>query len=172
MQSVYNLGQILNQEECEDLALEVIQEQSKGVMRIETDTRYYRNSYGGITTGSWEMLKKFTPLIVNILGKEVKMENPYCRIYNNTSTLNEHIDRPGLDWTISLCLYSNLDTDWPLHVRVNEKEIQSFSTPPGHATLIQGGTLPHWRDSLVCETNQYVIMMFLHWSNGGVGALT
>ena len=165
MQLTYNLGQILTEEECEDLALEVIQEQSKGVMRIETDTRYYRNSYGGITTGAWETLKKFTPLIVNTLGREVKMENPYCRIYNNTSTLNEHVDRPGLDWTASVCLFSNLDNDWQLHVKVNENEVQSFSTPLGHAALMRGGTLPHWRDPLVCRDDQYVIMMFLHWSD-------
>ena len=131
MQLTYNLGQILTEEECDDLALEVIQEQNRGVMRIETDTRYYRNSYGGITTGAWETLKKFTPLIVNTLGRE----------------------------------FSNLDNDWPLHVKVNENEVQSFSTPLGHAALMRGGTLPHWRDPLVCRDDQYVIMMFLHWSD-------
>jgi hypothetical protein len=165
MQLTYDLGQLLTAEECENLALEVLEEQSKGVLRIETDERYYRNSYGGITTGSWDTLKRFTPLIVNTLGREVRMENPYCRVYNNTSTLNEHIDRPGLDWTASLCLFNNLDTDWPLHVRINENEVQSFPTQVGSAALMRGGTLPHWRDPLSCRDDQYVVMMFLHWSD-------
>jgi len=165
MQLTYDLGQILTQEECDDLALEILAEQSRGALRIETDTRYYRNSYGGITPGAWETLKKFTPLIVNTLGKEVKMENPYCRVYNNTSTLNEHVDRPGLDWTLSICLFSNIETDWCLHVRVNENEVQSFPTEVGKAALVRGGTLPHWRDPLSCGDDQYVVMMFLHWSD-------
>jgi hypothetical protein len=165
MQLTYDLGQILTQEECDDLALEILAEQSRGALRIETDTRYYRNSYGGITPGAWETLKKFTPLIVNTLGKEVKMENPYCRVYNNTSTLNEHVDRQGLDWTLSVCLFSNIETDWRLHVRVNENEVQSFPTEVGKAALVRGGTLPHWRDPLSCGDDQYVVMMFLHWSD-------
>ena len=165
MQLTYDLGQILTQEECDDLALEILAEQSRGALRIETDTRYYRNSYGGITPGAWETLKKFTPLIVNTLGKEVKMENPYCRVYNNTSTLNEHVDRQGLDWTLSVCLFSNIETDWRLHVRVNENEVQSFPTEVGKAALVRGGTLPHWRDPLSCRDDQYVVMMFLHWSD-------
>jgi hypothetical protein len=165
MKLTYDLGQILTQEECDDLALEILDEQSRGALRIETDTRYYRNSYGGITPGSWETLKKFTPLIVSTLGKEVKTENPYCRVYNNTSTLNEHVDRPGLDWTLSVCLFSNIETDWRLHVRINENEVQSFPTEVGKAALVRGGTLPHWRDPLSCRDDQYVVMMFLHWSD-------
>ncbi len=165
MKLTYDLGQILTQEECDDLALEILDEQSRGALRIETDTRYYRNSYGGITPGSWETLKKFTPLIASTLGKEVKTENPYCRVYNNTSTLNEHVDRPGLDWTLSVCLFSNIETDWRLHVRINENEVQSFPTEVGKAALVRGGTLPHWRDPLSCRDDQYVVMMFLHWSD-------
>ncbi len=53
MENLYfNLGSILTQEECEDLALEVFESLKKGNVVAETDTKYYRNSFGGSTPGS------------------------------------------------------------------------------------------------------------------------
>lgn len=165
MKLTYNLGQILTPEECEDLALEIMQDQNRGVLKLETDYRYYKNSYGGTTLSSWDMLRRFTPMVQEVLGRPVTPANPYCRIYNNESTLVEHVDRQGLDWTASICLFSNIQHDWPLLVRVGNNEIMSFPIEVGSACLVRGGALPHWREPLSCDEDQYVIMMFLHWSD-------
>jgi len=159
----YNLGNILTPQECEDLALEILEEKSKGVIQYETDNRYYRNSYGGITTGSWHTLRRFTPLVEEKVGKRLTEANPYCRVYNSDSTLNEHIDRPGLDWTVSLCLYNNTGQDWPLYVR-EDSQVISFPTLVGHGCLMNGTVYPHWREPLQCNDDQFFVMMFLHWS--------
>ncbi len=165
MENLYfNLGSILTQEECEDLALEVFESLKKGNVVAETDTKYYRNSFGGSTPGSWECLKRFTPLVEEKTGKKIKLANPYCRIYNNESTLHPHIDREGLDWTISVCLFTNLKHDWPLIAKEADGNLVQFPTRTGEGSLVAGRILEHWREPLECGEDEYVVQMFLHWS--------
>jgi len=163
MELYYNMGKILTEDECMNLGLEVLENKQKGSVALESDTRYYRNSYGGTTPGSWEMLERFTPIVNELTGLSLKPANPYCRIYNNTSTLNPHIDREGLDWTLSICLFTNIDHDWPLFAKIGE-EILGFPTRIGEGALMAGRQLEHWREPLVCSDDQYVVQMFLHWS--------
>lgn len=165
MENLYfNLGSILTQEECEDLALEVFESLKKGNVVAETDTKYYRNSFGGSTPGSWECLKRFTTLVEEKTGKKIKPANPYCRIYNNESTLHPHIDREGLDWTISVCLFTNLKHDWPLIAKEADGNLVQFPTRTGEGSLVAGRILEHWREPLECGEDEYVVQMFLHWS--------
>ena len=159
----FNLGSILSGEECDNLALEVFEYLEKGSVIAEKDTRFYKNSFGGSTPGSWECLKRFTPLAEELSGKKLKPANPYCRIYNNESTLNPHKDREGLDWTISVCLFTNLKHDWPLIVKGEECNLE-FPTITGEGSLVAGRTLEHWREPLECGSDEYVVQMFLHWS--------
>lgn len=163
MKLYYDMGKILTDDECMDLGLEVLEQKQKGAVILEGDTRFYRNSYGGNTEGSWDMLHRFTPIVSELTGLNLKPANPYCRIYNNTSTLNSHVDRPGLDWTLSICLFTNIDHDWPLFAKIEEETI-GFSTRLGEGALMAGGVLEHWREPLVCSDDQYVIQMFLHWT--------
>lgn len=164
MENLYfNLGTILTTEECENLALEVMEHLEKGRVVAEMDTRYYKNSFGGDTPGSWECLNRFTPLVIERSGRKLKPANPYCRIYNNESTLHPHTDREGLDWTISVCLFTNLKHDWPLIVKTEEGNIE-FRTTTGEGNLVAGRTLEHWREPLQCDDGEYVVQMFLHWT--------
>lgn len=163
MKQYYDLGQILSDNECNELAQEVLDLRIQGVVVEEKDTRFYRNSFGGATPGSWKILERTTPLVENLIGLKLKPENPYCRIYNNTSTLNRHIDRKGLDWTISVCLFTNLKHDWPLYAQIGE-EILAFPTRFNTACLVNGGVVEHWRAPLQCADDEYTIQMFLHWS--------
>lgn len=167
MENLYfNLGKILTQEECDDLALEVFESLKKGNVVAEIDTKYYRNSFGGSTAGSWECLRRLTPLAEEKSGKKLKEANPYCRIYNNESTLHPHIDREGLDWTISVCLFTNLKHDWPLIAKTKDNFIVKFPTITGEGNLVAGRMLEHWREPLECGDAEYVVQMFLHWSEG------
>jgi len=159
----FNLGSILSEEECDNLALEVFEHLEKGSVTLERDTRFYKNSFGGSTPGSWECLSRFTSLVIEKTGRNLKPANPYCRIYNNESTLNPHKDREGLDWTISVCLFTNLKHDWPLIIKGEEGNVE-FSTITGEGNLVAGRILEHWREPLQCGDDEYVVQMFLHWS--------
>lgn len=160
----FNLGTILTPIECEDLALEVFQSLEEGSVVKETDTKYYNNSFGGATPGSWECLKRFTPLVIEKSGRNLKPANPYCRIYNNESTLRPHRDREGLDWTVSVCLFTNLNHTWPLIVKKENGDEIHFATISGEGNLVAGRILEHWREPLQCGNDEYVIQMFLHWT--------
>lgn len=160
----FNLGVILTAEECENLALEVFESLDKGAVVKETDTKYYKNSFGGSTPGSWECLKRFTPLVIEKSGRNLKPANPYCRIYNNESTLHPHRDREGLDWTVSVCLFTNLNHTWPLIVKKENGNLIQFATTSGEGNLVAGRMLEHWREPLQCGDDEYVVQMFLHWT--------
>lgn len=165
MQQIFNLGQIISPEEADSLAAKVLESKEKGILNSESkDTLYYKNSYGGITEGTSELLNRFTPLVRMLTGLEVEPSNPFSRIYYNESVLRPHIDREGLDWTISLCLFTNLDHDWPLKAKLQDDSIVEFPTIQCHGNLVNGRVLEHWREPLSCDPHKYVIQVFLHWS--------
>lgn len=166
---VQDLGRILTDEECDILAGEVIEAYTTSKLNLETDKTHYNGSYGGMTPGCWEMLKRFRNLAEEKAGVPLNLANPYVRIYNPESTLNKHIDREGLDWTISVCLFTNLDHDWPLKAKLTHWDILEFPTKKGFAGIMKGRLIEHWREPLVCTEDQYVIQLFLHYTEVKIG---
>jgi len=163
----YDLGKILNDDECKTIADLVMNELDSNSFQLETDKRYYNNSYGGNIPVSWKLLDKFLPLVEKKIGRGVKPANPYIRVYRNGSTLNKHTDREGLDWTISLCLFTNLKNNWPLIVKNKNGRLKHYPTKIGLASLVSGNVLEHWREPLKCKKNEYVVQIFLHYSECG-----
>jgi hypothetical protein len=164
MERVIDLGTLLTNEECDKLAGEVIQAYTENKLSLETDVNHYKNSYGGTTPGCWEMLRRFRGLAEEKSGMALNLANPYVRIYNPESTLSLHVDREGLDWTISVCLFTNLDHDWPLKAKVTHWDTIDCPTVKGLASLMNGRIIEHWREPLVCKEDQYVIQLFLHYT--------
>lgn len=162
MNYYYQMGKILNEDECMDLSLEILHHRQMGSLQLERDLRFYKNSYGGVTPGAWTMLERFTPTVRELTGLNLIPVNPYCRIYNNTSTLNQHTDRQDLDWTLSVCLFSNIEKDWPLIAKLGE-ELVHFPNNVGEASLLAGGKIEHWREELTCTEDQCVVQLMLHW---------
>lgn len=163
MNYLFDLGQILTDVECMSLSQKVIDAYTSNNLPAETDTNYYKNSFGGNIPENWELCDRFISLVEEKTGLKVDVANPYCRIYHNESTLKPHIDRVGLDWTISVCLFTNLSSDWPLKVKVTNSNIEDFPTKVGFASLVNGAKLEHWREPLQCNDNEYVIQLFLHY---------
>ena len=62
-----------------------------------------------------------------------------------------------MDWTISVCLFTNINHDWPLKAKVTHWDTAEFPTLKGMAGLMNGRVIEHWREPLVCEPEQYVI---------------
>jgi hypothetical protein len=89
--------------------------------------------------------------------------NAFVREYVNTSTLKKHIDRKDISVTMSICLESTINKDWPLHVKIGSKNFH-FNTNVGDAiVLFDADKNPHWRNELECNENERVIQFFLHW---------
>lgn len=164
MQQVFNLGQMISEDEADDLALAVLKAREVGALNRESNPEYYKDSYGGVTEGTHELLNRFTPLVRMITGVEVEPANPFSRIYYNESVLRPHIDREGLDWTISLCLFTNIDDPWPLKAKHKDGTVVEFPTIKCHGNLVNGRELTHWREPLSCSEDKYVVQVFLHWT--------
>lgn len=125
----------------------------------------YKNSYGlGSIYDMENYLRDLTPILSNHFDLNIKPANSYARIYYNGSTLKPHVDRPGLDYTISITLFSNLKTDWPLVTidKLGNKIMCNIDQRDG--LLIHGTEMKHWRDDLICGDDEYVVQMFLHWT--------
>lgn len=156
---------LINPDRCEKLTTDVMKLMEEKKLRYEADEYHYKNSYGmGRIESHEELLHELTPLIKEKTGMaEIVAENSYARIYYSGATLNKHVDRVGLDLTMSICTFSNLDIDWPLFVEVKPGEVKQFITQPGDGALILGTKMEHWREPLICESNQLVVQSFYHW---------
>lgn len=159
-----DLGKILSDYECDMFTNETLQQKEAGVLSLETDVRYYKNSLGGAPNFSLNYLTNLLPIAEEASGVKLKPANSWVRIYNNGSTLNRHKDRDGLDVTISVCIFSNINYDWKLFVKNPNGAPIGYSTKIGEAYMITGGLLEHWRNPLQCTDTEYVIQMFLHYT--------
>ena len=89
--------------------------------------------------------------------------NTYVREYVNHSKLDKHIDRKEISVTMSICLESTIDKEWPLFAEIDGKEY-SFNTDVGGGILLFGADKNiHWRNTLTCKENERVLQFFLHW---------
>ena len=144
------------------------------------ETVYTSGSLGAFNLPSTLVhLPRLEQNIKSDYGNNIKFENTFSRIYQNGNDLKIHTDRPGLDITLSACLYTNLDQDWPIYISNNTVDgtwdtvvdpdvyklnYEVYSTPVSTGVSCLGTRSPHWRDPLVCRNDQYVVQVFYHWS--------
>lgn len=89
--------------------------------------------------------------------------NTFVREYVNTSRLKKHLDRKEISVTMSICLESTINKEWPLCAEINDVEY-CFNTQVGDAILLfDADKIIHWRDPLSCKENERVLQFFLHW---------
>lgn len=158
----------LSQEEAAYAADLMLKAKSEKGLRDETthDPRYYYKSLGGNPAGLRKILDDKTPKIKEIFKmNNIAPEATYARIYVNESTLNPHFDRNGLDHTLSVLLYSNIEEPWPLYCVDKKCNVVPFDIKVGDGAMIPGKTMVHWRKPLSCRPDQYVIAAFFHWKN-------
>lgn len=165
MAQYHLLGKIYDDERLKEYETFIVDsdKELKSKSEIDDPSGLYGNSYG--INGdhfAYKCLNELTSTIEAITNQKLRPVNPYCRIYKNGSKLGKHIDRPTLDWTLTICLGHNLDKDWPFYFDI-DGEVIKFSNDIGYAALIEGTKTIHWRDPLVCEDWQYSTHMFLHW---------
>jgi hypothetical protein len=173
---------VLNKDQCESITNAMFTLMHSGKLIDElNDNAAYGNSLGfrdlpetiDNLTNIEDIVKKHYP--------NIEFQNNFTRIYRNDSYLNFHTDRNGLELTLSVCVFSNLENPWPLCVSkisvtnndpivismmgvdYMKKHFKEYHTPVGSAALMEGTKYPHWRDKLSCNREQYVIQSFYHW---------
>lgn len=156
---------LFDQSKCDALSHQLLEAYSTGNVNYEGKEVHYGNSYGVGRLPLYEqVLQELTPLIIEKTGiQNITVENSYSRVYFNGAKLEKHIDREGLDLTLSVCTFSDINKPWPLYVRCMDGVVREFETAPGDGALILGTKMEHWRDPLVCEENQKVLQSFFHW---------
>lgn len=161
------LKNLLTEELCNNFTNLMLDFKNSNKLSFEgsLNSHMYKNSYGlGSIKEMESFLKDITPDLSNFFNLNIKPANSYARIYYNGSTLNPHVDRPGLNYTISVTLFSNLKNEWPLIAIDKEKNEVKCNINRGDGLMILGTEIKHWREPLVCSDHEYVVQMFLHWT--------
>jgi hypothetical protein len=168
------LTNLISKEICEDFSKEMLFLKASNKLTLEekawlaapnADPNVYRPSFGlGSIKKFDEYLKQVSEPIANKIDIKWKPQHTYCRIYYNGGVLGKHKDRSGLDYTLSLTLFSTLDKPWPLYAIDKKGNEINADTKVGDGLLILGTNMEHWREPLVCDTDQCVIQLFMHWA--------
>lgn len=174
---VYN--DLLTSDQCASVADAMIKLSLDSKLNHETDSYYYRNSYGYPDLPEAVDLLSVIDPIIKADHPGFEFETVYTRIYQNESTLTFHTDRPRLYLTLSVCMFSDIDDPWPLIIsNVPHKDewkntipfewfshdCTSYITPLGTGATCYGTIFPHWREPLKCKEGQKVIQSFYHWN--------
>lgn len=169
---------VINKENCQRISSDMLSLLSANNLSVD-NTSYTNGSLGFYNLpSSLDIVADIEHKIKKHYGDNIVFQNTYTRVYKNGNDLKIHTDRPGLDITLSVCVYSNLPFSWPIHVSssiVNglwetvtdinslKEYYQTYHTPVGTGVACLGTKNPHWRDTLICETDQIMIQAFYHW---------
>jgi hypothetical protein len=160
------LSNVLTPAQCEVFSDLMLSKKKNEELRYEktVDSFMYQESYGGNDQLFERTLRNLTPRFEDELKVKLIPANSYCRIYYNGATLKPHRDRVGLDYTLSISLFSNIKTEWPLMCIDRKGNTVPININIGDGGMMYGTEINHWRENLVCDLNEYTIQLFMHWS--------
>lgn len=165
---IYFLPNLLSNSECKKL-LEIFEIEKKIIPSSDVSVIYSgtKNSYGfqPISDNFNVYLDKLKSIIIDINPTITNLfnVNTYVREYRNESFLEKHIDRKDISITMSICLESTIEKEWPLSAHIENKDY-SFNTNVGDGILLfNADKTTHWREKLSCDNSQRVVQFFLHW---------
>ena len=58
-----DMGVIMTPEECKTVSDEILEYRDLGIINMESDSRYYKGSHGGIAPISYDFMGRFLPLV-------------------------------------------------------------------------------------------------------------
>jgi hypothetical protein len=161
---VYFIPNILSKEECEFLSKQFDIEK---IINFSSDKKENTNESYGFRP-SYNFDKYMETLKSKVLGfnneiTHIDSVNTYVREYHNSAFLTKHVDRKDISVTMSICLESTINKEWPLFTEIDGKKY-SFNTNVGDGILLFNADVhTHWRDTLICNENERVLQFFLHW---------
>ena len=162
---VYLISNILTKDECkyltEQFDIERTYNESVDYEYAGTNVSYgFEPSFVFNTYLDKLKLKvlKFNPNMYDLLNV-----NTYVREYFNSAFLTKHIDRTDISVTMSICLESTINKEWPLFVEIDGKEYSHHTNVGDGIILFDADKNVHWRNPLECDETQRVLQFFLHW---------
>lgn len=131
-------------------------------------------------------IDKINDLILKDFGNEYKFTHSYIRVYIDGGTLMPHVDREGLDLTLSVNVHSN--QAWPIHFSKKSLDFSKYGyeanvAGPESYTLLKDflgdyvsivtnkgdgvcctRDTPHWREQFKANfTGEHFVQVFYHW---------
>jgi len=161
---IHFIPNILTKDECKYLTDQFDFERKS---QSSVDNKYFTNiSYG--FTPSFLFDKYLDKLKSKVLEynnnyDDLHNVNTFVREYVNTSTLKKHLDRKDISVTISICLESTINKEWPLYAEIDNKEYCLNTNVGDGILLFNADKITHWRDPLECQEEERVLQFFLHW---------
>ena len=156
---------VLTPEQCQQFTDLLFAMKNDNTLQYEgTNTTHYRESYGGNCPEFEQALRDVTPRVQEELQLKITPANTYGRIYFNGGRLAKHVDRAGLDYTLSISLKSTISSDWPLYGIDTAGTTVPLHITEGDGGMMLGTKIEHWRDDLTCKPDEWVAKLFMHWS--------
>jgi hypothetical protein len=126
--------------------------------------------YPPLITFLWAL----TPVVSQLVGRELLPTYDYFRIYTQGDICRLHSDRPSCEHSVSLTLGYSDGKAWPLDIgsvpmtgpdylkeSFGEEPFASIPMQPGDAVLYQGVRFRHGRT--MPNPNRWSAHLFLHW---------
>lgn len=100
--------------------------------------------------------------IEKLTGKKLYPTYNYFRMYNSSSKLEKHRDRPACEYSVTLCIGYEGDYNWDIFMQGNDNIDYSFKLEPGDAIIYKGCENLHWRNPPTGNVLNHV-QVFLHF---------
>lgn len=109
-----------------------------------------------------KILIRMLPVMEQLTGLYLFPTYNYFRIYNETSELKRHTDRPSCEVSCSMSLGYGGSSQWPLYVQDRfGNEVAAF-LEPGDCLIYRGCELEHWRNKPEEQIEDFS-QVFLHY---------
>lgn len=104
------------------------------------------------------VLEQLWPYIEVAVGEELLPTYAFARLYSNKDVLEEHIDRPECEISVTIQLGRSHHYSWPIYMGNTRLDLAE-----GDGVIYLGNSLQHRRE--VCEgpENYYSGQVFLHY---------
>lgn len=137
---------------------------NRSAMNSEEGGEHYKKSFGMSGIPQIEpVFDALTRTIQDVTKLTLKKANSYSRIYLNQGRLRKHIDRPGLDLTLSVQIENTTGSQQPVFHQTYDGGEQVCDLNDGDGLLIKGQDLAHWRNDIETQEGNHLICVFFHW---------
>ena len=155
---------VLTEKQCNEFTNMMYKFKNDNKLVNEINRKYLKVSYGGGNEQFEPLFESLTQRLEAELGIKMLPINTYARIYYNGGALYKHKDRVGFDYALSITLFDNLNKEWPLYCIDKFGNEVSINIKRGDGAMMLSTELEHWRDDLICEPDQHVVQLFMHWA--------
>lgn len=162
---ITQINNIISEKERQDIKKSILNSFNNKQLNSESFDNHYKNSYGGEIKFD-DIYNRLTEVIKDITGLNIIKANAYSRIYFNDSVLKPHVDRDGLDLTLSIQIENTFDKSCPIFGKGYDNTVYESNLNNCDSVLIKGGELEHWREEI--KGDGYLMCVFFHWTIVGL----